>query len=267
MTLPPTSASSPGPGQVSASAMTTSTALPHQRKWLIPAAAIVVVLGAIAAALLSQPGQTIDFPASPANLAPSSEFAFLDMGSTTVLSRQLRRRLEDALGADAIAFRTPVDLSFSFRELLPARWPHLAALDAALNPPLGERREHNTIKLMYRRAAQQNTTLEYVELLFSNLDGRPLIFYVKAGAGGRDLVAALEGKHGAPEVLPGSGGDARGWAWRQGDDLLVALVSRDKAGRPSYHIIFYYADNLRNLVAHETSARDAAPRREGGGVF
>jgi hypothetical protein len=241
-------------------------AIPSQRKWLFISIAALILLAVAAALLLSQPGHELNFTAGPGGSQPTSGFTFLDLGADSVLDRTLRRRLEDHLGSDAIAFRTPVDLRFTFRDLLPGQWPHLAALDNQLNPPLGERREHNTIKLMYRRAGQRNPALEYVELLFSNFDGRPLIHYVKAGTPGIDILAELEKKYGPPEDLPAKAGISRAYGWRRGDDLLVAINAADKAGRPTYHFIFYFVDNLRTLVARELAEEEARrqERREAG---
>lgn len=245
-------------------------AIPLQRKWLvIPIAAAIVVTGALAL-ILSQPGQDLNFTAPPTNGQADPGFTFLDVGAHAVLDAALRRRLEDRLGSEAIAFRTTVDLRFTFRELLPAHWPHLAALDDQLNPPLGERREHHTIKLMYRRAAQRNPALEYVEMLFSNFDGRPLTHYVKAGPAGTDILAELEKKYGPPDDLPAPAGVSRASAWRREDDLLVAIAAVDKAGRPTYHFIFYFVENLRTLVARELAEEEAqrkARREAGRAVF
>ena len=97
---------------------------------------------------------------------------FFDVGAETVFSDALRDRLRKSLGPDAIAYRSTIDLEFNARGFLQREFPILHDLNQRLNTPAGERVEHDTVKLMYRYAVKENLPFSYVELVFSNFNGK-----------------------------------------------------------------------------------------------
>jgi hypothetical protein len=77
---------------------------------LLAAGALIVVTVSLIA--LTRSRRDIDI-AAPADTAPASSggFTFFDVSRTTVLDRDLRDRLSEVLGSDAIAHATPIDLT------------------------------------------------------------------------------------------------------------------------------------------------------------
>jgi len=109
---------------------------------------------------------------------------FFDVGANTVFSNALRDRLRKNLGPDAIAYRNTIDLEFNTKGFLQRQFPILHDLNQRLNTPAGERVEHDTVKLMYRYAVKENLPFSYVELVFSNNSGKPLLIHAGWGSHG-----------------------------------------------------------------------------------
>ncbi|MBI9093035.1 MAG: hypothetical protein JEZ12_27795 [Desulfobacterium sp.] len=79
-------------------------------------------------------------------------FSFLDVGINTLYSKELRQRLSNVLGDDAIQKNNSIDLGINSKTFLKDYFPTFHAINATLNTPPMERVEHKSIKLMYRYA-------------------------------------------------------------------------------------------------------------------
>ena len=108
----------------------------------------------------------------------SESFTFFDLGKNSRFSESVRKNLNRQLGNDAIARRSPIDLEINYYGFLNEHFPSLHALNAQLNPSTARRIEHNNVKLMFRYARKEDLPFEYVELLFSNYSGLPLLFKI-----------------------------------------------------------------------------------------
>jgi hypothetical protein len=194
---------------------------------------------------------------------------FLDVGAETVFSDALRDRLRKNLGPDAIAYRSPIDLEFNAKGFLQRHFPTLYQLNQRLNTPAGERVEHDTVKLMYRYAVKENLPFSYVELVFSNLTGKPLFIQVRS----RDLsniIRTLEEKYGSPQAIDQPAEEGRFFFWRDHRDVLLVSIIPTWRGDKEYRLVIYYVDNLEKLVAVEEKERrqkEEERRRAGEKIF
>ena len=104
---------------------------------------------------------------APPQPAPehSDSFTFFDIGKNTIITGNVRDRLNKILGDDAIEPRNIIDLEINYKGFLKEYFADIDKLNKKLNSPLGERVEHNTVKLMYRYMQSKNVSFDYVELV------------------------------------------------------------------------------------------------------
>jgi hypothetical protein len=246
---------------------------PSQQRNLLLALLAAGVLIVVTASLIALTRSRRDIEiAAPADTAPASSggFTFFDVRRTTVLDRDLRDRLSEALGSDAIAHATPIDLTIVDQAFMQAHLPEVYRLNQRLNPPLGERREHPTTRLTYLRAESRAMPFRSIELVFSNLNGRPLYFIIAPSEDFSDTIATLTAKYGPPHEIEAADRAAPVRIWEREGDYLVATRFRRRNGRPSQDLRIYFMENLRQLADSEAQARreqDRNTRKAGERAF
>lgn len=235
---------------------------------LLAVGAFIVIATTIAALTRSQRDIQIAAPADP---APASDgFTFFDISHTTVLDRALRNRLSETLGSDAIAHATPIDLMIVDQTFVQTNLPEIFQLNQRLNPPLEERREHNTTRLTYLRAESHALPFREIELVFSNFTGRPLYFIIKPTEDFSDGIATLTAKYGPPRKVGVADRNLPVCIWERADDYLVATQLRRRNGRLSQELRIYFMDNLKQLAESEEQTRrqeDRSTRKAGERAF
>jgi len=235
---------------------------------LLAAGALIVITATMIALTRSQRDIQI---AAPAPTASAQEgFAFFDINRATVLDHGLRNRLAETLGSDAIAHATPIDLTIVDPAFMQAHLPEVHQLDQRLNPPLGERREHQITRLTYLRAESHGKPFRQIELVFSSRTGRPLYFIIKPTEEFSDSIATLTAKYGSPRTVEADDRSTAVRIWEQEGDYLVATRFRRRNGRLAQDMRIYFMDNLQQLAAHEEQARrrqDRSTRQAGESAF
>ena len=194
---------------------------------------------------------------------------FFDVGAETLFSDALRDRLRKSLGPDAIAYRGTIDLEFNARGFLQRQFPILHELNQRLNTPAGERVAHDTVKLMYRYAVKENLPFNYVELVFSNITGKPLFIQVRS-RDLSDIIRTLEEKYGRPQAIEQPADEGRFFFWSDRQDVLLVSIIPTWRGDKEYQLVIYYVDNLEKLVAVEEKERrqkEEERRRAGEKIF
>ena len=186
-------------------------------------------------------------------------FSFLDLGENTAFSNEIRDKLRDQLGSDAIEKRTPLDLSLNYKGFLKEYLPSLYDLNRKLNSPIGERIEHNTIKLTYRYAQKKGVPFEYVELVFSNYTKKPLVFFIKSKKEGSGIVDVIAKKFGKPKTILWKKKTGKSLYWTKNRSVLIISIMYDRFGNPEYHTTIYYVPSMENLLLRE---RQEAKQRE-----
>lgn len=225
------------------------------------------LLGLTAALVIGCSNDEQTVPQPPSN---TEGFTFFDVGETTVFSDTLRERLRKSLGPDAIAYRNIINLEVNGEGFLQDHFPVLHQLNLRLNTPAGERVEHNTVKLMYRYARNNDLPFRYVELVFSNHTGRPLFIHIYSRKDIADVLSTLEDKFGKPKKidLPQESGQAV--YWRDKKNVLLATIVPTRRGDQEYRLMIYFADNIEQLVSLEEKERrekEEERRRAGEKAF
>jgi hypothetical protein len=194
---------------------------------------------------------------------------FFDVGAETVFSDALRDRLRKSLGPDAIEYRSTIDLEFNAKGFLQRHFPTLYQLNQRLNTPAGERVEHDTVKLMYRYAVKENLPFSYVELVFSNVTGKPLFIQVRS-RDLSDIIRTLEEKYGSPQAIDQPADAGRFFFWSDHHDVLLVSIIPTWRGDKEYLLVIYYVDNLEKLITVEEKERrekEEERRRAGEKIF
>jgi hypothetical protein len=186
----------------------------------------------------------------------SDTFTFFNVGRYSTLSSSLHRELENVLGDAAIESRNLIDLDINYKGFLKDHFPDLDALNRQLNAPLGERVDHNTIKLMYRYARKKNVPFDYIEIVFSKYSNTPVLINIRFKTDEADTVASLQSKYGPPKTITWDLPNAKALYWRKDRDLLMISMVPDQVGIPRYRISIYYSANLKNLIEAEQTEKE-----------
>ena len=178
-------------------------------------------------------------------------FTFLYIGENTRFSDEIRAQLRDKLGSDAIESWNTLDLTLNYRGFLKKYFPLLYELNEKLNSPVGERVEHNTIRLTYRYTRKKNVPFEYVELVFSNLTQKPLLFFIKIKKEGLDIIDTITKKYGKASTINWTNKGGKSLYWKKNRSVLILSISNDRHGHPKYQTRIYYVPSLEELVNSE----------------
>jgi len=207
---------------------------------------LITVLG-----ILLVPAFLSEFAVAQAN--EKSGFTFFDVDRQSVYQQGLRRQLEDRLGNSAIERRNIINLEVHPKDILRAYFPQLTELNRRLNSPIGERVEHDTIKLMFRYARNKNLPFSHVEIVFSNASKNPLFIMVQAKNDISGIKDTLKDKYGPSRTIPWD--DAAGVTdvWEHEKEILLFSVFPNRIGIRQYRIAIYYTENIEIMLKQEES--------------
>lgn len=196
-------------------------------------------------------------------------FTFFDLGSNTVLTKNIIKTLNDKLGSHSVENRGTMDLTINYKGFLQKYFKELYELNKKLNYPAGERIEHNTIKLMYRYTAKKIVPFDYVELIFSKYTKNPLLFKIKF-QNGANIIDTIRKKYGTSRIINWDDNKGRSLYWKNNRDIFIISIGSDRFGNPEYHINIYYVENLEELLSTEKKEileRIEAKKRAGKTAF
>jgi len=198
----------------------------------------------------------------PSQPAPehSISFTFFDIGKNTVISSKVREGLNKILGDDAIEPRNIIDLEINYEGFLKKYFPDLDKLNKKLNSPLGDRVEHNTVKLMYRYMQNKNVSFNYVELVYSEYTRRPVLIKIHFKKDGLNPIETLKQKYGAPKSINWGGETSKSFYWEKNNDFMILSIVPDRFGKPKYEIIIYFKNALEKLLKDEQKEKEKTRR-------
>ncbi len=224
----------------------------QQRNLILALAAVGFLIVVIATGIaLTRSQRDIQITAPAETTSSPTGFSFFELDQTTVLTRDLRKSLAQLLGSDAIAHATPIDLTVINRQFTQTHLPVLDELNRRLNPPMGERKEHDTTRLTYHRAQRHDMPFRYIELVFSNTTGRPLYFVINPSENFENNIATLKAKHGAPRMVSTSAQAPPVHIWEREGGILVATAFPRRSGRQSQELHIFFIENLKEFVKSE----------------
>jgi hypothetical protein len=192
----------------------------------------------------------------------SDSFTFFDIGKNTIISGNVRERLNKTLGDDAIERRNVLDLEINYKGFLKEYFTDLDKLNKKLNSPLGERVEHNTVKLMYRYMQNKNVSFDYVEVVYSEYTRRPVLIKIHFKKDGLNTIETLKQKYGAPESINWGGETSKSLYWKKSNDLLILSFVPDQFGKPKCQIIIYFKNALEKLLKDEQEEKEKTRREQ-----
>ena len=235
-------------------------------------AGIFFVLGIIVAVVIIFAGN--DYTTGNSKSVPvlnSQEgFTFFDLGFYSELTNNIRGELRNKLGSDAIERRSPLDLTINYKGFIRQYFKELDPLNQRLNFPLGERVEHNIIKLMYRYAQRKQVPFKYVELVFSGYTKKPLLFKISSKKEGSLIIDTIRAKHGEPKTINWEQEEGRSLYWEKDKSILIISILKDRYGDPEYHTVIYFTPNIEALLSKEEQVaqqREEEIKRKGKTAF
>lgn len=235
--------------------LTKFRAIVKARRLRISAAAAALLLLGITLFLILDGEAPPPAPADPAGQEAGPGFTFFNLGGHTVLTPALEERLEGQLGSAVRERWAHLDLSLNYPGFLPEYFPELAALNQRLKdvPPL--RPEENPIRLTFRHTRRDETSFQRVDLVFSPYTRKPIFFrIIPKKEKGAAVIETLQEKYGPyrridwDDEIDWDGQSGQTLVWRREADLLLATITPDRYGDPSYRIAIYYVDNLRKTA-------------------
>jgi len=215
----------------------------------------MVLIIAVAPVVISC-GDNHESPNNSSISENTESFTLFGLGRTTRLTNGVRGDLKDTLGRDAIERRSILDLEINYRGFLAEYFPQLDDLNRKLNSPLGERVEHNTVKLMYRYAQEKNVPFNLVELIFSDYTKTPVIFKINFKVDESNTVATLQEKYGPPQVIDWGEDNGKSLFWKKNGDFLIASRIPDRFGNIEHQIVIYFVGSLEQLIETELKEKE-----------
>ncbi|MBW1940490.1 MAG: hypothetical protein JRI32_07360 [Deltaproteobacteria bacterium] len=175
-------------------------------------------------------------------------FTFFDLGVNTVFTKEIKEKLIDKLGPDAIEHWSPVNLETNYKGFLQKNFPRLHELNNELNIDQGVETGRNTIKATYRYARNKKLPFYFIKLVFSSHTKNPLFFIINSKKEGINVLDQIKEKYGKPETIQWDVKNGKSLYWKKNRDLLIASVLPDKFGNPLHHIVIYYVDNIEDFL-------------------
>jgi len=228
----------------------------HSRRY---AAAVFL---AFCASFLFSCGEQSDPQAPEPPPGKSEGFSFFELTAESRLTSELRKELEKKLGSDAVSRKSPLNLEIAPKTFLQEHFPQIHALNQRLNYSPRERIEHNVTKLMYRYPGKKQVPFSFVELIFSNYTGKPMVFHTSAKQEGAIVIQTLEEKYGEPRVAQWDEGRQRALYWRKEGELMVVYALRDRFGNPEYQVQLLFFEAIEELLRTEEKEREAREREK-----
>jgi len=176
-------------------------------------------------------------------------FQFMDIGANTVMDSEVRDRLRAALGTHSIDRRSTIDLELKYSGFLKTYYPDLAKLDQRLNVNDVMRKEYPATKLTFRNTRSRNSVFEYVEFIYDDASGCPLLIKMIADKELPELIQTVKDKYGPPSKIPISEGKSWSLSWRENNDVFVIARILGRYYQPEYHIMIVYTNRLEQLLA------------------
>lgn len=189
----------------------------------------------------------------PQETSTAKGFTFFALHADSILTKEIRNTLSDRLGSAARETSTTLDLEMHYNGFLETYFQELNTLNQRLNFEKGLRIriEHRTIKLIYR----YSSSFDHVELFFSDLTKKPLLFRIKGKRDGADIVATFRKKYGTPKEIIWKNEEGRSLLWRQNQDVLITSLFSDRYGNPRFEIMIAHVENIEMLLNSEGKAR------------
>jgi len=197
----------------------------------------------------------------------TTSFTFFDIGSNTPITKTVRETLSQKLGSETLAEWSPIDLSMNYGGFLQKYSNGLYELNLRLNDATGARIEHNTITLTYRYPPKDQSLFNYVRLMFSNYNQKPLFFIMQAQKEGPTLLNTLKTKYGEPTVNHWDKQEGVSYHWHKGKDVLIFSQSTNRIGNPEFHIHIYFVDNMNEMLLTEKKEALKKAQEVDRGVF
>jgi len=175
-------------------------------------------------------------------------FSLFDIGPNTLITKDVRDRLNDTLGNAGVNPNTTIDLELKYSGFLKSYYPELDRLNHRINPKDSVRKEYPATKLAFRNMKQKKALYNYVEIIFLNKASVPLMFQMTAEGNLDTLLDTLIQKYGAPRVVDLRDGKGKTYSWERNGDRLIVTQFISIYEQSEYYIMIVFANRLHQLL-------------------
>jgi len=199
-------------------------------------------------------GQSQRESGSVSNMPDS--FHFMDIGANTVIDSSMRNQLIKALGSEAVDRKSTIYLDLKYKGFLKKTYPDLAELDQKLNINDMVRKEYPATKLTFRYTKETGSLFDFVELIYDNNSGCPLLIKMAVKKEIPSLINTIKEKYGPPQKIPIEDGRGFSLSWRKKSDVFVIarFPGLYKTEPPEYLMMIVYQNRLEHLLSQQAAA-------------
>lgn len=190
-------------------------------------------------------------------------FQFMDIGANTVIDSGVRDRLREALGPGAVDPHSTIDLELKYKGFLKTYYPDLARVNQRLNINDVVRKEYPATRLTFRNARQRDSVFDYVEVIYDDESGCPLLIKTIAKREIPGLIRPLEDKYGEPDKISISQGKSWSLSWRKNGDVFVIARIMGRYDLPEHHMMILYLNRLEQMLSRLTGDETREERPAG----
>ena len=183
----------------------------------------------------------------PLENVPES-FSLFDIGPNTLITKDVRDRLNDTLGNAGVNPNTTIDLELKYSGFLKSYYPELDHLNHRINPKGSVRKEYPATKLAFRSMKQKKALYNYVEIIFSNKTSVPLMFQMTAEGNLDTLLDTLTQKYGSPSIIDLRDGKGKTYSWERNGDRLIVTQFITIYEQSEYYIMIVFANRLHQFL-------------------
>lgn len=175
-------------------------------------------------------------------------FSLFDIGPNTLITKDVRDRLNDTLGNAGVNPNTTIDLELKYSGFLKSYYPELDRLNHRVNPKDSVRKEYPATKLAFRNMKQKKALYNYVEIIFLNKSSVPLMFQITAEGNLDTLLDTLIQKYGAPRIGDLRDGKGKTYSWERNGDRLIVTQFISIYEQSEYYIMIVFVNRLNQLL-------------------
>jgi hypothetical protein len=175
-------------------------------------------------------------------------FSLFDIGPNTLITNDVRDRLNDTLGSAGVNPNTTIDLEHKNSGFLKSYYPELDRLNRRINPENNVRKEYPATKLAFRNMKQKKALYNYVELIFLNKSSVPLMFQMTAEGNLDTLLDTLIQKYGSPRIIELQDGKGKTYSWERNGDRLIFTHFISIYEQSEYYIMIVFVNRFHQLL-------------------
>jgi hypothetical protein len=213
-------------------------------------ASILIIFFTIIAVFINRP--RVEIPEAEKVISQKG-ILFAGIGEESLLNQKLINELEEKFGNDVLESWSPIVFNDFPENFYNKFYPEISKLKKNLeSKALQETSGENSIKIRYPYSYKKSEYFREIELTFSGLNKKPIIFRIK-GYTHIDIIKDLNSKFGIPKKITENKINYK--IWEKDNSVLIGVLKKDRVNETYLEITIYYMKNI-NAFFSEISSPD-----------